>query len=117
MKKMKTYLRKIIEKTNIEIVHKGLLVEVCAKLTSTLCSFPSKGIINALIIPLMIKKIIIRTFKKFPLGILVFTFEIHCWQIIRLKELPKSTLYAIFLESYEDVIKKDNYFLTTLLPY
>ncbi len=51
-----------MEKTNIEIVHKGLLVEVCAKLTSTLCSFPSKGIINALIIPLMIKKIIIRTF-------------------------------------------------------
>jgi hypothetical protein len=80
--KMKTYLKKIMEETGIEIDPQRIIgqEDLCKKLTSTLCNFPTKRTINTSNIPFMIKLIfIIIAFLIFPLRIVIFILEIHCW--------------------------------------
>jgi len=79
--KMKTYLKKIMEETSIEIDPQRIIgQDLRKKLTSTLCNFPTKRTINISNIPFMIKLIfIIIVFLIFPLCILIFILELHCW--------------------------------------
>ncbi len=65
---------------------------------------------------LMTKLFTIRTFSNIFLGILIFTLEIHCWQIMHFTNAAKNPHFnVIFVEFYEEQKKKK--LVSTIIPY
>ncbi len=97
------------------MTHKILLVKICAKLTSTLCNFPSNGIVKKSIIPFLTNVFYHKNlYDFFPRY-----FSTHLRNTLLVDDMPYKTYQnppfnAIFIESYKEVLKEDNYFLRTL---
>lgn len=89
------------------------MVEIYAKLTNTLCSFPSKRIINKLINPFLTK----TNYHKNLYDFFPRYFSIHLVDDTPYKTYQNPPFNAIFIKSYKEMPKEHNYFLRIIFLY